>query len=250
MIAKESVRSRLDRADGGHLVHRVQLHAAAGLRLLPPPRRLRLRRCSWAARTSGATSPSRIELVKKLTGDQAYGVTTPLLTKADGTKLGKSMITDERVWLDRSMTSPYQLYQYFVNLDDDVGRAPCCGRSRSSPTTRSSSSRATIAREPRRARRAAPARHERRRVRALDRRRRRRRRRRSEALFDESVARPRPRARSRRSPPTRRRRRSAATTLVGASRSSSCCGARAMCASLGEARRAIDQGGVYSTTGA
>ena len=59
-----------------------------------------------------------IDLVKRLTGDQAYGITTPLLTKSDGTKLGKSVLTNDWVWLDRAMTTPFQLYQYFVTLDD------------------------------------------------------------------------------------------------------------------------------------
>jgi tyrosyl-tRNA synthetase len=61
-----------------------------------------------------------VDLVRKLTGDQAFGLTTPLLTKADGTKLGKSTVTNENVWLDRTMTSPYLLYQFFMNLEDEV----------------------------------------------------------------------------------------------------------------------------------
>jgi tyrosyl-tRNA synthetase len=61
-----------------------------------------------------------VELVRKLTGDQVFGLTTPLLTKSDGSKLGKSTLTDEWVWLDRGMTPPFQLYQYFVNLEDEV----------------------------------------------------------------------------------------------------------------------------------
>ena len=44
----------------------------------------------------------------------------PLLTAADGSKLGKT--TGARVWLDAAKTSPYQFYQYWINLDDaDVG---------------------------------------------------------------------------------------------------------------------------------
>ena len=119
MIAKESVRSRLDRADGGisyaefsymllqsYDFYRLHVDYGCDLQLGGSDQ--------WGNITLA------IELVKKLTGDQAYGVTTPLLTKADGTKLGKSTLTDEFVWLDRSMASPFQLYQYFVTLDDDA----------------------------------------------------------------------------------------------------------------------------------
>ena len=119
MIAKESVRSRLDRADGGisyaefsymllqsYDFYRLHVDYGCDLQLGGSDQ--------WGNITLA------IELVKKLTGDQAYGVTTPLLTKPDGTKLGKSTLTDEFVWLDRTMTSPFQLYQYFVTLDDDA----------------------------------------------------------------------------------------------------------------------------------
>ena len=119
MIAKESVRSRLDRADGGisyaefsymllqsYDFYRLHVDYGCDLQLGGSDQ--------WGNITLA------IELVKKLTGDQAFGVTTPLLTKPDGTKLGKSTLTDEFVWLDRSMASPFQLYQYFVTLDDDA----------------------------------------------------------------------------------------------------------------------------------
>lgn len=119
MIAKESVRSRLDRADGGIS------YAEFSYMLLQAYDFYRLHVDFGCAVQLGGSDQwgnitLAIELVKKLTGDQAYGVTTPLLTRADGTKLGKSTLTDEWVWLDRSMTSPFQLYQYFVNLDDDA----------------------------------------------------------------------------------------------------------------------------------
>ena len=53
---------------------------------------------------------------------QLYGLTCPLLTKSDGTKMGKT--EQGAVWLDADRTSPYQFYQYLINVDDaDVG--PC-----------------------------------------------------------------------------------------------------------------------------
>jgi tyrosyl-tRNA synthetase len=62
-----------------------------------------------------------IDLVRRRSGGQAYGLVWPLLTTADGQKFGKS--AGNAVWLDPSMTSPYAYYQYWVNAaDDDVVR--------------------------------------------------------------------------------------------------------------------------------
>ena len=47
---------------------------------------------------------------------QAFGLTSPLVLNADGTKLGKT--EGGTVWLDPERTSPYQLYQFFVRTDD------------------------------------------------------------------------------------------------------------------------------------
>jgi tyrosyl-tRNA synthetase len=53
-------------------------------------------------------------------GVQLYGLTCPLLTKADGTKMGKT--EQGTVWLSAKRTNPYQFYQYWFNVDDaDVG---------------------------------------------------------------------------------------------------------------------------------
>ncbi len=52
---------------------------------------------------------------------KAFALTTPLVTKADGTKFGKSETGN--VWLDPTLTSPYQFYQFWINVaDDDCGR--------------------------------------------------------------------------------------------------------------------------------
>jgi tyrosyl-tRNA synthetase len=62
-----------------------------------------------------------IDLVRRRSGGQAYGLVWPLLTTADGQKFGKS--AGNAVWLDPSMTSPYAYYQYWVNAADaDVVR--------------------------------------------------------------------------------------------------------------------------------
>ncbi|MBP8726008.1 MAG: tyrosine--tRNA ligase [Saprospiraceae bacterium] len=53
---------------------------------------------------------------KCIPGAKGFGLTTPLLTKADGKKFGKS--EEGNVWLDPSMTSPYKFYQFWINTDD------------------------------------------------------------------------------------------------------------------------------------
>ena len=53
---------------------------------------------------------------KTIPGAKAYAVTTPLLTKSDGKKFGKS--EEGNIWLDPSMTSPYKFYQFWLNCDD------------------------------------------------------------------------------------------------------------------------------------
>ncbi|PJJ76447.1 tyrosyl-tRNA synthetase [Thermoflavifilum aggregans] len=65
----------------------------------------------WGNITTG------IELIRKLTGREAYGFTCPLLTRSDGSKFGKSE-SGENIWLDPQKTSPYQFYQFWINLAD------------------------------------------------------------------------------------------------------------------------------------
>lgn len=66
----------------------------------------------WGNITSG------LELIRKKCGAdvKCYGLTMPLITKADGTKFGKS--ESGTVWLDPEKTSPYELYQFLFNTDD------------------------------------------------------------------------------------------------------------------------------------
>ncbi|MCS7085481.1 MAG: tyrosine--tRNA ligase [Bacteroidia bacterium] len=65
----------------------------------------------WGNITAG------IELIRRLTGGEAHGVTAPLLTRPDGSKFGKS--EGENVWLDPERTSPYKFYQFWFNVSDD-----------------------------------------------------------------------------------------------------------------------------------
>lgn len=64
----------------------------------------------WGNITSG------IELIRKKEGKEAYAFTMPLLTKSDGTKFGKT--NGKAIWLDRNKTSPYEMYQFFINTED------------------------------------------------------------------------------------------------------------------------------------
>ena len=84
----------------------------------------------WGNITAG------IDLARRLRGVQLYGCTCPLLTKSDGTKMGKT--ESGELWLSAEKTSPYHFYQYWINLDDaDVGRClrffTDLGRRRSTP---------------------------------------------------------------------------------------------------------------------
>ena len=64
----------------------------------------------WGNITSGT------EFIRRNLSEKAYAVTTPLLTKADGSKFGKSEAGN--IWIDADMTSPYQFYQFWINADD------------------------------------------------------------------------------------------------------------------------------------
>ncbi|MBI5240294.1 MAG: tyrosine--tRNA ligase [Elusimicrobia bacterium] len=58
-----------------------------------------------------------IDLIRKLRGKEAFGLTFPLLTTAAGEKFGKTE-KGTSVWLDPKLTTPYRFYQYFINVDD------------------------------------------------------------------------------------------------------------------------------------
>jgi len=62
-----------------------------------------------------------IDLIRRVEGRPAYGITTPLITTASGGKMGKT--EKGAVWLDAARTTPYEYYQFWINTDDrDVGR--------------------------------------------------------------------------------------------------------------------------------
>ncbi len=120
MMAKDSVKSRLERSDVGlsytefsymllQAYDFVHLHGKHGCELQLGASD------QWGNITAG------IDLARRMKSVQLYGLTCPLLTKADGTKMGKT--ETGTVWLSAARTSPYAFYQYWVNLDDaDAGK--------------------------------------------------------------------------------------------------------------------------------
>ena len=115
MVAKESVRARLTEREQGisyteftymllQSYDYLHLFDTYGCRLQMGASD------QWGNITLG------VDLVRRLRGEHVYGLTTPLVTKADGSKFGKS--ESGTVWLDRTKTSPYALYQFFVRSDD------------------------------------------------------------------------------------------------------------------------------------
>ncbi len=65
----------------------------------------------WGNITTGT------ELIRRIGGGKGYALTCPLITKADGTKFGKT--ESGNIWLDPNLTSPYKFYQYWLNSSDE-----------------------------------------------------------------------------------------------------------------------------------
>jgi len=120
MVGKESVKTRFERPDQGIS------YTEFSYMLLQAYDFLRLHvdhGCDvqiggsdqWGNITMG------VELIRRVCGDEAWGLTTPLIVKPDGTKYGKT--ETGTVWLDPARTSPFAMYQFFVNTpDEQVGQ--------------------------------------------------------------------------------------------------------------------------------
>ena len=120
MIAKESVRRRLEERDQGisYTEFSYMLLQAYDFFVLNRDEGVQLQmggNDQWGNITAG------IELIHKKGGGQAYAITSPLLLTAAGEKFGKS--AGNAVWLDSALTSPFAFYQYWVRTDDrDAGK--------------------------------------------------------------------------------------------------------------------------------
>ncbi len=112
MMAKDSVKSRLESGLSftefsyqlvqGYDFHWLNKHEGCTVQMGGSDQ--------WGNITTGT------ELIRRMGGGEAYAVTTQLLTKADGTKFGKS--EGGIVWLDAARTSPYKFYQFWLNTAD------------------------------------------------------------------------------------------------------------------------------------
>jgi tyrosyl-tRNA synthetase len=116
MLAKESVRARMGRTDAGlsYTEFSYQVLQAYDFLRLFQDRECRVQlggSDQWGNITAG------IELIRRVTGEQAFGMVHPLVTKEDGTKFGKTEVGT--VWLDAAKTSPYEMYQFWLNTGDD-----------------------------------------------------------------------------------------------------------------------------------
>ncbi len=115
MVAKESVRSRFEGRDSGISYTEFSYMLLQGFDYLQLFRR---HGCTlqgggsdqWGNITVG------VDLIRRVERATAYGLTTPLVTMADGTKYGKSVAG--AVWLDPARTSPYALWQFLFNAED------------------------------------------------------------------------------------------------------------------------------------
>src|ERR1019366_9634208 len=117
MIAKDSVRSRLERSDVGisftefsymllQAYDFLRLHVDYGCDLQLGGSD------QWGNITMG------VEYIRKVCQDEVWGMTTPLVVKADGTKFGKT--ETGTVWLDPRRTSPFAMYQFFFTTVDAI----------------------------------------------------------------------------------------------------------------------------------
>ncbi len=115
MIQKESVRQRIDREGEGISFTEFSYMLLQSFDFAELSQRYD---CSvqiggsdqWGNITGG------IDLARRMYGKQVYGLTTPLVTKADGSKFGKT--ETGTVWISPQLTSPYAFYQFWLNVAD------------------------------------------------------------------------------------------------------------------------------------
>jgi tyrosyl-tRNA synthetase len=117
MMAKESVKKRLSsEAKVGMSFTEFTYQLLQGYDFLHLYRNLDCRlqmggSDQWGNITTGT------ELIRRKEGGKAYAITCPLIKKADGSKFGKT--EGGNVWLDKSRTSPYKFYQFWLNTSDE-----------------------------------------------------------------------------------------------------------------------------------
>jgi len=117
MLDKESVKARLDGPGISFTEFSYQILQAFDYLELH-------RRYGCSLQTGGSDQwgnlTAGVDLIRRVTGEAVHALATPLITKADGTKYGKT--ESGALFLDPTLTSPYAFYQYFLNQDDaDIG---------------------------------------------------------------------------------------------------------------------------------
>jgi len=114
MIAKESVKSRIEREDGiSYTEFSYMLLQGYDFLHLNDHHNCTVQAGGsdqWGNITTG------MELVRRMRGKKTHGLVFPLITKSDGTKFGKT--ESGTIWLDPKKTSPYRFYQFWLNSDD------------------------------------------------------------------------------------------------------------------------------------
>jgi tyrosyl-tRNA synthetase len=115
MMAKDSVKNRIEGGSGISFTEfSYQLLQGYDFYWLYKNKNVRLQMGGsdqWGNITAGT------ELIRRLAGGEAFALTAPLLTKADGSKFGKS--EGGNLWLDANLTSPYKFYQFWLNASDE-----------------------------------------------------------------------------------------------------------------------------------
>ena len=118
MLARESVKNRMDRESGiSYTEFSYMLLQAHDFLVLHRDHGCDLQ---VAGSDQWGNIAAGVDLIRRRTGDTVHGMTAPLIVRQDGTKFGKSQ--GENIWLSPERTSPYRLYQYLLNVPDaDVG---------------------------------------------------------------------------------------------------------------------------------
>jgi len=117
MMAKDSVKNRLE-TGMSFTEFSYQLLQAFDFYKLNETKNCKLQMGGsdqWGNITSGT------ELIRRKSGGEAYALTTQLIRKADGTKFGKT--ESGSIWLDRTKTSPYRFYQFWINTSDSDAKS-------------------------------------------------------------------------------------------------------------------------------
>jgi tyrosyl-tRNA synthetase len=114
MLSKDSVRNRLDREDG------ISFTEFTYMLLQSYDFVYQFDHYGCTLQTGGSDQwgniTAGVELIRRMRGKPAYAMVYPLVTKADGTKFGKT--ETGTVWLSAERTSPYRFYQFWLNTDD------------------------------------------------------------------------------------------------------------------------------------